>query len=453
MSSVDSEFGMLEEVLIGRADGFRLPLASADALILERAAQKPAEGADLESEGLILGEPYPERVVEEANRSLEDLCSALRRWNPSIRIWRADLTSAANHTPSVGNRGYSTRDVMIVLGQVLYLTPSCHRSRQTEVEDCFNDVLQLFNQDMKLAPNAKGGEGGPIGVIPAKGRRIEDLRTDSYKELARTGGGDAFVTKKLETECAHFEVLRARARELDARLEGERASVTDLGQSQMPPPGYFSRDLPKTDEEVAMHDASGLTNAVPIFDAANLLVVDHTALLYLVSVSGNLHGLVHLKEALWFGRGRRGEQRMVVHPVIDVYGGTHIDTTICILNRRTVMFNSERISRQRCYDLLSPLGPWKDKENNYLEVTREDMTDVGLFNERQNVASVFIGMNCLALSEECVAVEASQDKLAAKLLQDPQRTGIREVVKVSYPHMRSMGGGLHCTTLPLSRAR
>jgi len=448
MSSVYSEFGRLEEVLIGRADGFRLPLASADALILERAAQKPAE----ESEGLILGEPYPAHVVEEANRSLEELCTALRRWNPTMRICRADLTSAANHTPSVGNRGYSTRDVMIVLGQVLYLTPSCHRSRQTEVEDCFEDVLQLFNEDIKPAPSAKEAGGGAAGVIPAKGRRIEDLRTESYKELARMGGGDAFTAKTLETECAHFEALRARAQELDARLEGERASVTDLGQSELPPPGYFSRDLPKTDEEVAMHDASGVTNGVPIFDAANLLVVDHTALLYLVSVSGNLHGLVHLKEALWFGRGRRGEQRMVVHPVLDVYRGTHIDTTICILNRRTVMFCSERITRQQCYDLLSPLGPWKDKEKNYLEVTREDVTDVGLFNERQNVASVFIGMNCLALSEECVAVEASQDKLAAKLLQDSQRTGIREVVKVSFPHMRSMGGGLHCTTLPLSRA-
>jgi scyllo-inosamine-4-phosphate amidinotransferase 1 len=74
------------------------------------------------------------------------------------------------------------------------------------------------------------------------------------------------------------------------------------------------------------------------------------------------------------------------------------------------------------------------------------MHDVGLFAPDQNFASIYIGMNLLAISEDTLVVEAKQTKLIEKL----ESHGFK-CITVSYPHMRSMGGGVHCTTLPLAR--
>jgi hypothetical protein len=70
-----------------------------------------------------------------------------------------------------------------------------------------------------------------------------------------------------------------------------------------------------------------ITSQLKKFDAANILVVNDRQLLYLTSISGNFHGLVHLKEYM------KKNHDMEVVPMTGVYSGLHIDSTICILNR------------------------------------------------------------------------------------------------------------------------
>ena len=82
----------------------------------------------------------------------------------------------------------------------------------------------------------------------------------------------------------------------------------------------------------------------------------------------------------------------------------------------------------------------------YIPVHHEDMTDVGLWSPDQNFASVHIGMSLLAISEDALVVEESQTSLIKKL-EEHRFT----CITVAYPHMRTMGGGVHCTTLPLAR--
>jgi len=195
---------------------------------------------------------------------------------------------------------------------------------------------------------------------------------------------------------------------------------------------YFQEMLP--DENKLQ-----ITEEVPIFDAANILQADSKTLLYLVSISGNYHGLVHLKKVMKDNHG------ITVIPVANVYNGTHIDSTMCILNREKILYNVERMSLDVCFDLMKRCG-YTDKEKNYIPVYKEDMTDVGLFSEDQNFASVYIGMNLLAISDDTLIVEEAQDKLITKLKEH----GFK-IITVKYPHMRSMGGGVHCTTLPLVR--
>ena len=97
------------------------------------------------------------------------------------------------------------------------------------------------------------------------------------------------------------------------------------------------------------------------------------------------------------------------------------------------------------YNILKNCG-YHDKAG-YIPVFEEDMYDVGLFAPDQNFASVFIGMNLLAVSDDTLVVEEKQVKLIEKL----ENHGFK-CLTVSYPHMRTMGGGVHCTTLPLARA-
>ena len=177
---------------------------------------------------------------------------------------------------------------------------------------------------------------------------------------------------------------------------------------------------------------------MPVFDAANLLVVNDRQLLYLTSISGNYSGFVQLKEHMQANHG------MEVLPMSGVYSGLHIDPTICVLNERTILYCAARITLEAVHGIMRHCG-YEDRAG-YIAVHEEDMCDVGLFAPDQDFASVFIGMNLLAVAEDTLVVEASQTGLIRKL-EDHGFT----CIPVSYPHMRSMGGGVHCTTLPLAR--
>ena len=133
-----------------------------------------------------------------------------------------------------------------------------------------------------------------------------------------------------------------------------------------------------------------------------------------------------------------------VIPVANVYSGTHIDSTITLLNKEKLLYCAARITLEQAYNIFKRCG-YVNKAN-YIPVHEEDMNDVGLWNDKQQFASVYIGMNLLAISEDTLVVEATQERLIQKLKDH----GFK-IITVPYPHMRSMGGGVHCTTLPLLR--
>jgi hypothetical protein len=180
---VTSEFGKLNSVLVGRADGFRLPAHEHEPLLYERNVHGVYNHVGL---------PYPDHVIKEANDSLNELCTKLKAWNPDIEIVRSDLTSPRNHTPAAGNRGYSTRDVMVVVKDTLYLCPSLHRSRQTEAEDCFQHVIDDFS----------------------KRGKVVDLRTSRWNELCEAKDNN-LRQKGPEKERQFLANLRQHAKELD----------------------------------------------------------------------------------------------------------------------------------------------------------------------------------------------------------------------------------------------
>ena len=406
--NVSNEFGNLNSVLVGRPDGFRLPAPEHEPLLRER-----------NSTGVynLCGKPYPKKVIDEANASLEELVTKLRQWNPNIEIIRSDLSSSRNHTPKVGNRGYSTRDVMIVVQDTLYLCPSLHQSRQTEAEDCFSHVINNFLE---------------------RGKKVVDFRTTRYHQLCEASD-NSLKAKSAEMERQYLLDLHERAKTLDECSSKSKFIRNDdttncTGYERLATitsSDYFCDKLPT-------ENVFEITEEVPIFDAANILIVNDKQLLYLTSISGNYHGLLTFKEAMKNNHG------MEVLPVSNVYSGLHIDSTICILNDEQLLYCAERIDFDSVYGIMRNCG-YKNK-SGYIPVMYNDMHDVGLFARDQDFASVYIGMNLLSISKDTVVVEEKQTNLIKKL----EANGFN-CITVSYPHMRSMGGGIHCTTLPLSR--
>lgn len=179
---------------------------------------------------------------------------------------------------------------------------------------------------------------------------------------------------------------------------------------------------------------------VPAFDAANIVILNPHTILYLISISGNWHGYVALSEVM---ARFHGISVLPVPP--SIYKGTHLDSTFCVLSDKKIRYCKERITLDQVYALCGEHG-YPDKLNNYICVEKDDVTDVGLVRPDQNFASTYIGMNLLALTPEKLIVEESQKNLIAKL----EGHGFK-ILTVAYPHMRSMGGGIHCTTLPLDR--
>jgi N-dimethylarginine dimethylaminohydrolase len=403
--NVESEYGQLKKVLIGKADGFRLPTFEKEPLLSERNVAGVYKH---------VGEPYPDYVIQEANNSLEELIGKLKKWNPDIEIIRSNMESENNHHEGVGNRGYSTRDVMIVVKDTLYLCPTTHQSRASEVEDCFLHVVEKFR------------ETGHDKVVDLRTPEWWDLVTSSSQNLRATDAEqEAFYLKKLREKAALLDMECMGQDEAKASSAGEGEEFARFGDAK-----YFGDKIP-TENNLA------ITEAVPIFDAANILVGDSKHLVYLISISGNYHGLVYLKEVM-------KKVDVEVIPVADVYSGTHIDSTITLLNQEKLLYCAARITLDQAHNIFKRCG-YTNKEN-YIPVFLEDMNDVGLWNEEQNFASVYIGMNLLAISADTLVVETSQERLIQKLSDH----GF-QIITVSYPHMRSMGGGVHCTTLPLLR--
>jgi len=376
---VYSEYGALKKVLVGRADGFRLPEPEFEPLLEDRANDHSK---------LFTGKPYPQEVIDTANESLEELVRVLE--NEGVECIRSDMSNPANHTERVGNRGYSTRDVMTQVGDVLYLTPTFQQSRATEAEDCFSFLLEEYR---------------------ARGKLV-DCRTDEWKAVVNATD-DALRAKDEGDEREFMQKVKAMGRELNI-------------------PEDIMAQIPEFTD-------TSITEAVPVWDAANVLVVSDKHVLYLVSCSGNWNGFMQLSREM-------AQHGISVVPVpSDIYSGTHIDTTFAVLNSEYVLYNSDRMTLDQAHRVFKCMG-FPDKDRNYIGVGMDDMYDVGLWHEDQNVASAYIGMNLLALDPNTLVVEAHQTSLIERL----KTYGFR-ILSVPYKHMRSMGGGVHCTTLPLAR--
>lgn len=166
----------------------------------------------------------------------------------------------------------------------------------------------------------------------------------------------------------------------------------------------------------------------PVFEAANILIDgEHNAIYYQISHSGNQAGYLWLKDLI-----QKIYPDVTVYP-LEVYNGTHLDTTISILNYETVALNPERVT-----DISRLPEPLRNRKHIF-----PDIIDTTMPN---GLSSKWIGMNSLSISPTEMIVDSDQTAYIKQL----EKHGFDVFPhKLSYSDV--LEGGHHCTTSDLRR--
>jgi glycine amidinotransferase/scyllo-inosamine-4-phosphate amidinotransferase 1 len=212
----------------------------------------------------------------------------------------------------------------------------------------------------------------------------------------------------------------------------ENFGTRDLFQSYLLSGAHWlSAPKPRLADDLFALDAEGLPvlgEQEPVFDAANVLRIGRDVI-YQVSRSGNELGMRWLESTLQL----IGDIR--VHPIRNVYGYTHIDTTITLLRPGLVLLNPARITAET---IPQPFRGW---DILWSPPIRDIPTVV-----RHPLSAPWLGMNLLMVSPELAIVDAGQPELIAAI----EKHGIT-VLPHRLRHSRVLGGGFHCVTLDVVR--
>ncbi|MEV4640377.1 hypothetical protein AB0J80_23835 [Actinoplanes sp. NPDC049548] len=189
---------------------------------------------------------------------------------------------------------------------------------------------------------------------------------------------------------------------------------------------WFAAPKPLLTDETYIYQPgkSVVADLEPLFDAANVLKCGRD-IFFNVSNTGNRRG------AAWLRRQLSPDFRVHEMSICS----DHVGTTLHILRPGLLLANSARLSPET---IPAPLRSWK----TIWVDTPED--DGYAFDWPR--ASVWVGMNILALGPDTVVVPANQTRVM-KQLEDAGIT----VVPTTFRHGRTFGGGLHCCSLDIRR--
>jgi N-dimethylarginine dimethylaminohydrolase len=169
---------------------------------------------------------------------------------------------------------------------------------------------------------------------------------------------------------------------------------------------------------------SVVADTEPLFDAANILRCGED-LFFNVSNTGNRRGAEWLRRAL--------DPRYRVHEISIC--SDHVGTTLHILRPGLLLANSERLTPEL---IPEPLRGWT---TIWVDTPEDDGYAFGWPR-----ASVWVGMNILALGPDLIIVPDNQVSLMRQL----EKAGI-EPVPARFRHGRTFGGGFHCCSLDVRR--
>ncbi len=171
-----------------------------------------------------------------------------------------------------------------------------------------------------------------------------------------------------------------------------------------------------------------INNLEPLFDAANILRAGRD-IIYLVSCSGNMMGCEWLQRTLG--------DKYRVHPLVGIYDGTHIDTTITLLGPGRVLLNPSRINKDNMPDVFKK---WE-------VIWCPEMIDTGYSCSWDYPrASIWSGMNLFMINPNLAVVNEAQKPLRDLL----EKHGI-DSIPLKLRNCITLSGGFHCVSLDVRR--
>jgi N-dimethylarginine dimethylaminohydrolase len=122
-----NEWDPLKSVIVGRAEGARVPMADR--------SLRAIHYAHLPQDAYVPSGPYPEQVIEEAQEDLEALCDIFRK--QGVKVYRPDILDTAKVYQTLdfisdSQYVYCPRDSILVHGDMVIETPMPARSRYFE---------------------------------------------------------------------------------------------------------------------------------------------------------------------------------------------------------------------------------------------------------------------------------------------------------------------------------
>lgn len=225
--------------------------------------------------------------------------------------------------------------------------------------------------------------------------------------------GHWLIEAPMTLRCRAYETLSFKRLLLESMRNGTR---------------WVSAPRPRLDDDAYCTDGShpfALTEAEPIFDAANVLRLGRDVL-YLVSDSGNRAGAAWLQSIL--GPDYR------VRAYDGIYSGSHVDTTLTPIRPGLVFVNGERVGPDNLPDVFA----------GWDVVYLPDVVDIGYTGTAY--ASKWIGLNFLMVRPDLAVV----DPVQVALVRELERRGV-DVIPLRLRHARTLGGGFHCVTLDVRR--
>jgi scyllo-inosamine-4-phosphate amidinotransferase 1 len=245
-----------------------------------------------------------------------------------------------------------------------------------------------------------------------------DWKSDGYYTFCPRDSvtviGDTIIESPMTLRSRYFETFGFREQFIEYMKDGAR---------------WVSAPKPRlTDDNYQRYDLDELTltNAEPVFDAANILRCNND-ILYLLSNTGNKLGAKWLQNFL--GSSYK------VHVLENMYSYIHIDSTIALLREGLCLLNPERVNEDNMPEVLK----------SWDKIWCPPCEDIGYYGNF-NHASTWIGLNLLSIDENTVVLDKSQVKLR-KLLQKHKI----ESVPLQIRHSRTLGGSFHCVTADMHR--